>query len=207
MTAVLVAAIILAVLTLAAVTRVGVTAEYCDEGFEVTAYAGPVRYRLYSDREPAGNKEKRRKEKTEKKADQENPAAEGVKKAGKLESLKNKWPLIRETLSRLKRKLLINDLTVYYKAAGTDPAAAALSFGAASAGYGVVVPLLESNFNVRHHDFRAAVDFQATEPYIYLKAKLSLRVWEALYVGYGLGKAMLTSGETRKKLKGGLKNG
>ncbi len=33
---------------------------------------------------------------------------------------------------------------------------------------------------------RAAVDFEAEKPYLYVRVKLSLAVWEAVYVLYNL---------------------
>jgi hypothetical protein len=45
---------------------------------------------------------------------------------------------------------------------------------------------LENNFRIKKRDMRAAVDFEAEKPYLYVRVKLSLAVWEAVYVLYNL---------------------
>ena len=54
-------------------------------------------------------------------------------------------------------------------AAGADPAATA-KFGAVNTVYGMILPLIENNFNIRNRDLRASVNFESDEPYIYVKA-------------------------------------
>ena len=177
MTVLIVLGSVLAFLFLVAMIRVGVSAEYAEDGISVRAHIGPVRVQLY----PAV---KKKVKKAEKKA--EKKAAEQAQKPGVFKQLKEQLPEIKKALSRLKRKLLIKELTIYYIAAGPDPAQAALTFGGVSAGYGIVAAVLENNFRIKKRDLRAAVDFEAEEPYIYVRARLSLAVWEALYVADGL---------------------
>jgi hypothetical protein len=86
-------------------------------------------------------------------------------------------------------------------AAGTDPAQTALYFGGASAGYGILLPLLENNFNIKKRDLRAAVNFEASEPYIFVRAQISLAIWEAFYVGFGLVKNLVKSENMRAKIR------
>jgi hypothetical protein len=50
---------------------------------------------------------------------------------------------------------------------------------------GLILPLLENNFNIKKRDLRTAVSFELTEPYIYIQAKLSLLVWEFVYIAFG----------------------
>lgn len=185
------AAAVLAVLILICFLRVGMTALYNEDGFGLDAFVGPVAKRIFPSEKAKGkNKKEKRKE-----------TAEGVIKAGKLEGLRDQLPSLRKALSRLKRKLLIKELTIYYMAAGTDPAAAALYFGAASVGYGMIVPLLENNFNIKKRDMRTAVNFEASEPYIYVKARLSLAVWEVFYVAFGLIVNFIKSENMRAKFR------
>lgn len=186
--------IILAVLLLIAFLRVGVTAEYAEDGFVVTASVGFVQFQVY----PSLKAKKGRKV-VRKKAGKKN-AADTAKKAGRLEMLKGQLPSINQMLARLKRKLLIAELTIYYMAAGEDPAAAALYFGGVSAGYGILIPLLENNFKVRKSDFRTTVSFEAKEPYIYVRARLSLAVWELIYAGFGFVKKLVKSDTMKAKL-------
>lgn len=183
------AAVILAVLLLISFLRVGIIAVYCDVGLILDAYIGPVKIKILPSKKIKTKKEKREK------------TGESVVKAGKLETLKNQLPSLKKALSRLKRKLLIKELTIYYMAAGADPAAAALYFGAASTGYGMILPLLENNFNIKKRDLRASVNFEVSEPYIYVKAALSLAVWEAVYVAFDFMVNMVKSENMRAKTR------
>jgi hypothetical protein len=203
----LIAAIIIGVLTLLAFLRIGGVAEYgtpdnaeTDEttaqaGFVVDAFLGPIRFRLF----PATKKKEKKKPK--RKDVQKKKAGEGIVKAGRFVELKKQLPAINTLLARLKRKLLIKELTVYFMAAGEDPAAAALWFGGANIGYGLLVPLLENNFRVKKRDLRTSVSFEHSEPYIYVCARLSLAVWEAVYVAFALVKSMLRSSKTTSKIR------
>ncbi|NLT14173.1 MAG: DUF2953 domain-containing protein [Clostridiales bacterium] len=185
----IIAAAILAFLILICFLRVRLLAQYDEDGFILSAYVGPFRKRILPD-----DKKKQRKEKKEK-------ARESVIKAGRLESLKAQLPSLKQALSRLKRKLLIKELSIHYMAAGADPAATAMYFGAASAGYGMILPLIENNFNIKNRDLRTSVSFEAAEPYIYVKAILSLAVWEAVYVVFGVVKNMVKSENMRAKIR------
>ncbi len=187
----IIAAAVLAFLILICFLRVKLVIMYDESGFALIAYLGPFPKRIL----PSGKKKKGRPKK--KKAE----AREGIERAGRLESLKNQLPSFKQALSRLKRKLVIKELTIHYMAAGTDPAATALYFGAASAGYGMILPLLENNFNIRKRDLRATVNFEAAEPYIFVKAILSLAVWEAVYVAFGVIKNIIKSENMRAKIR------
>jgi hypothetical protein len=164
---------------------------YGEAGFILVAYLGPFPKRIL----PSG---KAKKDKPNKKKEE---AREGMEKAGRLAGLKDQLPSIKQALLRLKRKLIIKELTIHYMAAGTDPAATALYFGAASVGYGMILPLLENNFNIKKRDLRATVSFEAAEPYIFVKAILSLAVWEAVYVAFGVVKNMMKSENMRAKIR------
>ena len=186
--------IVLAVLLLICLLRVGIVAVYCESGVIVEAVIGFFRLRLLPARQKKAGK------KTVKKASKRE-AAESAAKAGKLAGLKNQLPSIRKALSRLRRKLVINELTVYYMAAGDDPASAALTFGGVSAGYGLLLPILENSFIIKKRDLRATVNFNAAEPYIYVRARLSLAVWEVVYIGGGIMRGLIKSGNTRAKIR------
>jgi hypothetical protein len=187
----IIAAAVLAFLILICLIRVKLIAVYGEDGFVIDAYIGPLLKKIL----PSGKiKKKDRKKKKEK-------VREGVVKAGRLESLKNQLPSLNQALARLKRRLLIKELTIHYMAAGTDPAAAALYFGAASVGYGMILPLLENTFRIKKRDLRATVNFEVTEPYIYVKAALSLAVWEVVYVAFGVIKNMFKSENMKAKIR------
>lgn len=182
------AAIVLSVLLLLCFLRFGIIIEYGSNGFTAVAYIGFLKKKIYPFKQEKREKRKERDAQTE-------------KKAGKLKQLKSQLTAICEALSRLRRKLRIKELTIYYMAAGADPAAAAMCFGAASIAYGFITALLENNFNIDDRDFRASVDFNAAEPYVYLKARLSLAVWEVFYVSINLAKAIFLRENSRVKIR------
>ncbi|NLA88135.1 MAG: hypothetical protein GX847_12835, partial [Clostridiales bacterium] len=114
----IIASAVVAFLLLICFIRFGLIAVYGENGFELRVSIGPFKRRIFPT-------DKTRKKDDGKKKEQK---AESAEKAGKLETLKNQLPSIKQALSRLKRRLLIKELTIHYMAAGDDPAAAALYF-------------------------------------------------------------------------------
>jgi len=188
------AAIVVAVLILIALLRFGVSVEYGADGVVASAQAGPVRLRVFP-REVSPEKEARRKLKAA--AKKEKAAAkkaarkaleEKEKKPGKVKMFLEMLPSIKTALGRLRRRLLIKRLTIHYTAGGDDPASAALTYGAANAAFNTIVPLLEKAFRIKRKDLRAEVDFDTSEPLIYVHIAISLAVWEAVYIALAFAK-------------------
>ena len=105
---------------------------------------------------------------------------------GSLKEITDMLPALKETLSRIRRKLLIKRLAIHYTAGGADPSDIAMAFGAANAGLSTILPLLEDNFKIRRRDFRTLADFESDQHKIYINAAASIAVWEALYVIFAL---------------------
>jgi hypothetical protein len=187
----IIAAAVLAFLILISLLRIKLIALYNQDGFVLKASIGPIPIKILPSEKT--EKEGRKKKKKE--------ALENVEKAGRLEGLKNQLPSIKQALSKLKRRLVIKELTIHYMAAGTDPASTALYFGAASIGYGLILPLLENNFKIRKRDLRATVNFETSEPYIFVKAVLSLAIWEAVTIAFSVVKNMMKSQNMRAKIR------
>jgi len=163
----LVVGIFLLVLLLLALLRVGVVLEYTENGLESWIKIGFLKLRINKDK-------KKKKKKKEKK--------ESSFKPGSLKDFLDMLKAIKNTLGRLKRKLLIKILILHYTSASDDPAKTALQFGAANAVFGIAVPLLEQNFRIKKRDLTASADFDSKEPGIYAKIIISIAVWELLYV-------------------------
>lgn len=179
--------IILAVLILLGLLRVGGMAEYSEDGLSVAAYIGWIPVHIYPppERKAADKQtEKRAKKKKEKKK------KAGEKQEKKPGNLKFLLKLIRpalKALGRFRRRIRIDRLYIRFIAAvEDDPARAAVLFGGASAGLGMLLPLLDNHFRLKKRDIQTSVDFQAAQPKIYLTAKLSLAVWEGMYIAFGL---------------------
>ena len=175
-------AIILIVIILIALLRLGVSAEYSAGGMSVVVRAGPLALSVFPRKmkwKPEGKKKKRPKKPKKKKEKKAKPEA---KKPGAFKTFLDILSAASKSLSRLRRRLLIKELTIHFIAAGDDPAKAAIGFGASNAVFGMVVPVLEKAFRIKRCDLRSSADFDATEAYIYLKASISLAVWEAIYI-------------------------
>jgi len=180
------AAIIIAIFVLITLLRFGVNAEYSADGPVVTAKAGPFSIRLFPRKqkpEKAAKEERRKAKKKKKKKVKEKP---NKKKPGGLQMLLDLLPAVKTAMRRIRRRLLINKLTIYYTAGGEDPAMTALTFGAANAVFSALAPVLENNFRIRRRDFRAVADFQSWEQAVYVNAAISLAVWEAVYIAFAL---------------------
>ncbi len=167
--------IVLAVLLLLSLLPLGVRALYQEGGFFLDLKVGPFLLRVF----PLDKKKKEKKaaepKKAKKKADkpgEEKPAK--PKKGGALALVKAYLPLVRPTLSKIRRRLTINDLALQVTWAASDPASAALGFGYASAALEILWNVISSNFKVRKHQLGCDVDFNAHEPTVYLDATLTM---------------------------------
>jgi len=168
-------AIIFTSLLLIALLRFGFIAEYSEAGFDYWISIGFIKIRL-------SGKEKTKKVKKEKKKKESSV----VIKPGSMSIFLDMLKAVKNALSRLKRRLLIKQLTLYYMSAGDDPATTALLFGTANAVYNTIIPALERNFRIRKRDLRASADFTATEQKIYAKIAISIAVWEVFYIIFAL---------------------
>ena len=175
-------AIIIAAIGLILLLRFGVTVVYGHDGLKVTARVGIIPIKIYpSDKKPKIKKKKRLKS-AEELADLLLRRKKNEKKPGKLETFLQLMKLAKNTLDRLRRKLLIKNLDIHFVSAGKDPMQAALLFGSAHAVYGILEPILENNFRIRRRNFTSGADFEQTKPQIFVNAAFSIAVWEALYV-------------------------
>lgn len=178
MTALVVLLCILAALLLLAQIRAGGMVEYSESGLLVRIRIGVLKFTVY----PVKPKPEQEK-KASKKPKQEQPetAEPQTKKGGTLALIRSLIPLAAEAAGRLLRKIRIDQLTLHLTwAAGGDPAAAAMGFGAANAAVGMIYPLLDHNFKIKKSDVGVAVDFEGDEPRLYLKAALSLTIGQGI---------------------------
>ena len=160
---------ILLVLAALSMVRLWGQVRYSQEGLSLWLGLGPIRYQILP-RRPKKAKQDQKKPKKAKKEETGGPAA----------PVKRLIPLVGEAAGRLRRKIRIDRLRLEVTAAAADPARAALAFGGANALIGMILPVLEHNFTVKDREIRTAVDFQKTEPTIYLSARLSMTVGQAV---------------------------
>jgi len=164
----------MSIFILLALLRFGFIVEYSEVGFEMWVKAGFLRLRLKDKDKREKPKKKKPKKKKEKKPGRKGP--------GSLSEFFDMLRAVKKALDRLRRKLLIKQLTIHYTSASDDPSKTALQFGAANAVFGAIIPVLERNFKIRRRDLKAAADFNAEENGIYAKIIVSIAVWEVVYI-------------------------
>ena len=186
--------LLLAVLLAAALlsVRIRVSAAYDAEGILIVARLGRIPVFRYPGR---GGKES--KPKTPKHPREEKPDAE--KKGGKLPELREYVSIISEALGKIRRKLRVDELTLWYCSAAQDPFRAAMAFGGASAAAGLLIAPLERAFRIRNRDIRTTVSFEDTEPTVILKLSLSLSLFAVFSIVLPAGWRLIRN--MRKKSK------
>jgi len=191
----IIAAAIAAVLLFLALIRVGVWARYAAEGVLVKAKVFAFSFTVYPrDKKEPPKKKKEKKKKPEKEAEQKKP------KGGAAEKL----PVILEAagrvLGRLRRKLSVDRLTVHYVSGCDDPCDAAIHYGMASAGAGVILSFLDRALKIRRYDVTTDVAFTGEGDTVYAELQLSLALWEVIYIALGTWPLLkLTTKKQEKK--------
>lgn len=173
------AAVIIIILFL----RIGVTVEFSDDGLFVTAQAAFVKISVYPKKQKRQKPEKVRgeKRKKEKKRREEKPEA---KKPGLALDFERLLKEALRVMGKVRRRLLIKELTVLHIRAGGDPYVMAMDHGKELAALGLSQAALESLFRVRHYSLHTSVDFVDERARVYVFAALSIAVWEALSIGF-----------------------
>lgn len=183
-------AIVIAAVLIIALLRFGVHVEYSERGFAVRALAGPFSFSVLPRKESSkraaagkkGGKKKKPKEKKEKKEE----SGSGQKLPGKFQYFLEILSAVRTALGRLRHRLLIRHLTIWFTAGNEDPSKTAMMFGGANAAFGTVLQFMDKHFRIRRRDLRASADFTSDEIRIYLSASVSLAVWELVYIAVAL---------------------
>jgi hypothetical protein len=171
--------VIVLVLAALALLKVGVWLEYSAEGFVLRVKVGPLAIQILPSRP---KKEKKKKPPKQKKQAKPKEPPEPKPKQGGIPSLVLRLlPVVAEAAGQFKRKLVIDRLWLSFTAGGaSDAAAGAILYGRVSAAMGMLVPVLENNFNLEDRRFHSGVDFGADHPAIYLHAVLTIRMGQVI---------------------------
>ncbi len=184
MTGWIVLACVLLVLFLISRIRLGGKAEYSAEGFLAWVKVGPALVQVF----PAAEKKSKEKPKKEEKAKAEEPETpQEEKKGGSFALLKEMLPLVMDAVGRILRAIRVDMLYLDFTSAGQDAAAAAMGFGYANAAIGMIWPILEQNLRIKDRRIRTRVDFQQTQPTVYLLAQVTLTVGQLIALAVVLG--------------------
>ena len=195
--------VIFAVLVLIGCIPVGVDARYSADGVFLTAKLGPFLLQLL----PQKPKKKPKKRKPQQKQPKKTPAkAEPQEKkpnpllSGGVDGLMQLLDLAFDTLGDLRRKLRVNELTLYVLIDGADdPAKAAMGYGRAWAAIGAITPSLERLFVIKKRDIRPALDYTISNTQIDAHLVTTITIGRSLALALRAGIRFLKILNERKK--------
>ena len=195
--------VIFAVLVLIGCIPVGVDARYSADGVFLMAKLGPFLLQLL----PQKPKKKPKKQKPQQKQPKKTPAkAEPQEKkpnpllSGGVDGLMQLLDLAFDTLGDLRRKLRVNELTLYVLIGGADdPAKAAMGYGRAWAAIGAITPSLERLFVIKKRDIRPALDYTISNTQIDAHLVTTITIGRSLALALRAGIRFLKILNERKK--------
>ena len=174
-------------------TRLKVCGRYDEDGGSLTIGFGLLTILTLPGKKKTGKGRSKKKEKAKKKKDN---AEQKPKKGGSVPDFRELTGMIVSLLGTLRRRLRVDELTVWYLSAAEDPAAAAMAFGAANAAVGLLVAPLERVLQIRERDIRTAVSFTEKKPTVIACLRLSLSLGAILWLGV---KALFLLQKARKR--------
>lgn len=193
MTALWVLAGVLLLLWLIGQVRLGGRVVYSEDGLLVHIRVG----RLWLQAFPAKPKRKR-PAKAEKPPAPSTPKPAAAK-GNSLALLRAYLPLVAEAAGRFRRKLRVDRLDLELLVAGSDPATTAMAYAWANAAIGVMIPLLENNFNIKERSARTGLSFDGGQTQVRLTAALSLTVGQCVTLGCRLAVRFLQISSQQKR--------
>jgi len=202
--------------------RVGCRVDYDADGLTVWLKVACFRFQLLPDRTDQQKKEAKRRRKEQKKARKDRKKAkdkpdasekngEATPKKGELRWLLQLVEPALRALGRLRRRLRVERVRIDYAIGGAgDPAAAAVKYGAVSAGGGALLPLINAALDVRDWDLDLSVDFETEETRVALSAAGTYRVGQLVAIMLALAFSVLGAymrNQNRIKKEEELKHG
>lgn len=202
MTGWIVFGVIVLLLTLLMLVRLGGEVTYGESGLRVRVRLGQIRITLIPRRKKpsrkSGNADSKKSPKKKKPpADTEQKPEE---KGGSPVYLTDLISIAVDGVGQLLARLQIDRLELEYVIGGkTDPAGAAVRYGAVYAGGDAILPLLENTFYcIKKRELQAWIDFESDETLVWTRFSLSIRIGQMLAIFLKLGWAFLRA-YTRKK--------
>ena len=169
--------IALGILTLIAITPIGVSAFYDEDGPCVRVIAGFLHIPVF----PTKKKENKEKTKREPKAKpakintkkQEAPKKE---KGGSIQDFLPVVDVVLDFVLAFGRKLRVNNLELKLILAGGDPCDLAVNYGRGWAALGNLLPQLEKAFVIKKRDLEVECDFLAEQTVILARLDLTITI-------------------------------
>ena len=183
---------ILVLLALCLLLPLSVRADWAEEKLTASVRAGPVTVwrwpvRKKAEKKPAKAKAPAKPAKPPKPPEPEAEPERSLPKG----LIRRMLPIALEAAGELKRKIVVKRLWLFYTLAGAeDPAGAAILFGELEGARGVLIPLLESNLDLRDRRIQGGVDFNASQTRLEFHLRMSLRVGQILALGLRFGRKL-----------------
>ena len=184
--------------------RIGVGAEYTQDGLTVRARLGALRIKVF----PLPKKEKKPKKKKPEKKPQNPTKPKGKEKTAQeklewiLDLAQEFVPLALEAAGCFWHRLVVDRLELCLTIGSSDPADTAMLYGQANAALGVIWQPLTQAFHVREGRAHVQVDFEAQTVSLTGQTALSLKLGQILWLGLHFGvKALARFLQVRKHQK------
>lgn len=175
--------LILLALLLILQLRLRVLAEFGAQGTLVHVGIGSLRFRVYPMREKQVKPRRNQKAKNQKTQPKDEKVTEGMS----LSLFREILDLASDSLHRVRSHLQIDYLFLRLDWGLEDPADAAVYYGYANAVLSGLLALLEVTFKVKKRDAEIRLDYTLEKPKVYAKCSCSLRVRQALFLGFSVG--------------------
>ena len=191
-----IAAILALLIAFLILLRLRLTGEYGEAGASLTVALGAVPvFRL--PRPKGAQRDKKEKKPKPKKKNKEEEKEKT--KGGSIPGFRQLMPIISDALGKLKRRLSIDEMTLWYQSAGEDPAAAALAFGGASAAAGALARPMQEMFRIKDLDIRTAVSFTETKPTVIARIRMSISLGALIWIGLRAFVKLRRAGKARSR--------
>ena len=196
-------AVILAVLLLIGCIPVGVDAAYGEGGIRLAVKIWLFRLQLLPQKPKKKKKPAKKAAPKQKKPAPEKPAGEKKPNpllSGGVDGILELLDLGVQTLGDLRRKLRVNELTLYVRIGGSDdPAKAAMGYGRAWAAIGAITPSLERLFVIKKRDIRPALDYTISNTQVDAHLVTTITIGRSLALALRAGIRFLKILNERKK--------
>ncbi len=176
--------VILLILLLPLLLRVGVSCEY-GEALTLTLHVGPFSIGVL----PA--KEKKPKKKAEAAPKEKKPVKKREKKKLGFDEALEFIHIVLDAAAKFREKIVLERFHISFTASGPDAAAAGITYGAAWAIYGGLMPALDAAFRIKSRKIDINLDFEAKKPRISASVKISIFIWQIFVIAASLASGFL----------------
>ena len=190
---------IFAALVLIGCIPVDVDARYNAEGVFLAAKLGPIRLQLLPQKPKKKKKQQKKPEKAPEKAASQEKKPNPILSGG-VDGILQLLDIVLVTLGDLRRKLRVNELTLYVHIGGSDdPAKAAMGYGRAWAAIGAITLSLERLFRHKKEDIRPALDYTISNTQVDAHLVTTITIGRSLALALRAGIRFLKILNERKK--------